>query len=305
MKIKIPAVLTLFLSGIAAAQAAPCTLQPLTTLDMQVKDGHALVPVLVNGKTENLIVDTGGAFSMLSVSAAHKLGLPLQRQMWSEFIMFGGARSTKMVMASRMSVGTLNAYRYYFAVLPDDALEDGVDGLLAPNILAANDIDFDFANKKFSIFSQSHCYGGVVYWTKDNFVSIPFHIDDDHHIETRLSIDGIDMDATVDTGAPSTTISLETAERIFHIDPKSPDLKPVKDDDGKSVFGYSYPFKTLSLGGLTVNNPRVILVSDSKSTYLGGDAVPNMLLGFSILSKLHLYIAYGEKNLYITPADAH
>ncbi|HEY8950020.1 MAG TPA: aspartyl protease family protein [Rhizomicrobium sp.] len=305
MKIMIPAVFALLFSAVASAQAAPCTLQKLTTLDMQLKDGHALVPVTVNGEAENLIVDTGGAFSMLSESAAHKLGLPLHPQMWSEFVMFGGIHSTKMAMASRISVGTLNAYRYYFAVLPDGALEDGVDGLLAPNILAANDIDFDFANRKFSIFSQTHCYGGVVYWTRDSFVSIPFHIDDIHHIETQLTLDGQAIDATVDTGAPYTTMSLETAERLYHIDPKSPDLKPVKDDDGKSVFGYSYPFKTLSLGGLTVNNPHVILVSDSKSTFLGGNAVPNVLLGFSILSKLHLYIAYGEKNLYITPADAH
>jgi hypothetical protein len=113
------------------------------------------------------------------------------------------------------------------------------------------------------------------------------------------------MDATVDTGAPYTTMSLETAERIFHIDSKSPDLKPVKSNDGKSIFGYTYPFKTLSLGGLTVNNPHVILVPDATSVYLGGNTVPNVLLGFSILSKLHLYIAYGEHNLYITPANAH
>jgi len=288
-----------------AAFAAPCTLQKLTSLDMQLKDGHALVPVLVNGETVNLIVDTGGTFSMLSESVAHKLGLPLQQQLWSEFVMFGGVRSTKMVMASRLTIGSLNAYRYYFAVLPDGALNKEADGLLAPNILAANDIDFDFANKKFSIFSQQHCYGGVVYWTQSGFTSIPFHIDDSHHIETRLSLDGSDMDATVDTGSPYTTMSLETAERVFHIDPKSPDLKPVKSDDGKEIFGYTYPFKTLTLGGLTVNNPRVLLVSDANSTLLGRNAMPNILLGFSVLSKLHLYIAYGEKNLYISGADAH
>jgi predicted aspartyl protease len=288
-----------------AAQAGPCTRQLLTTVDMHVTDGHASVPVVVNGETQNLLVDTGGAFSMLTNEAAHKLHLPLQRQLWSEIVMFGGVRSTKMAMASRMSIGTLHAYRYYFAVLPDGALEDGLDGLLAPNILAANDIDFDFANRKFSIFSQSHCYGGVVYWTKGNFVSIPFHIDRIHHIETQIAIDGQTMEATVDTGAPYTTMSLESAERIFHIDPKSPDLKPVKRPGGKEVFGYTYPFKTLSLGGLTVNNPRIILVPDATSVSLGGSAIPNVLLGFSILSKLHLYIAYGEKNLYITLADAH
>ena len=288
-----------------AAQAGPCTLQLLTTVDMHVTDGHASVPVVVNGETQNLLVDTGGAFSMLTNEAAHKLHLPLQRQLWSEIVMFGGVRSTKMAMASRMSIGTLHAYRYYFAVLPDGALEDGLDGLLAPNILAANDIDFDFANRKFSIFSQTHCYGGVVYWTKGNFVSIPFHIDRIHHIETQITIDGQTMEATVDTGAPYTTMSLESAERIFHIDPKSPDLRPVQRPGGKDVFGYTYPFKTLSLGGLTVNNPRIVLVPDSTSVSLGGSAVPNVLLGFSILSKLHLYIAYGEKNLYVTSADAH
>ncbi|HEY2033927.1 MAG TPA: hypothetical protein VGH02_09610, partial [Rhizomicrobium sp.] len=65
------------------------------------------------------------------------------------------------------------------------------------------------------------------------------------------------------------------------------------------------PFKTLSLNGLTVNHPDILLISNSESDVLGGNASPKMLIGLSILSKLHLYIAYGEHNLYVTPADAH
>jgi hypothetical protein len=33
--------------------------------------------------------------------------------------------------------------------------------------------------------------------------------------------------------------------------------------------------------------------------------LPALLLGMAELRQLHLYIAYGEKTLYVTAADAH
>jgi hypothetical protein len=62
---------------------------------------------------------------------------------------------------------------------------------------------------------------------------------------------------------------------------------------------YNYPFQTLTFGGVTVNRPHIQIVSDP--VWREDD----LLLGVGILSQLHLYIAYGEKKLYITPALAN
>jgi hypothetical protein len=64
---------------------------------------------------------------------------------------------------------------------------------------------------------------------------------------------------------------------------------------------YSYPFKTLELDGLTVNNPHIGVESDATMGRLGSD----IILGIGILRQLHLYIAYKEQKLYITPASVN
>jgi hypothetical protein len=67
---------------------------------------------------------------------------------------------------------------------------------------------------------------------------------------------------------------------------------------------------------LQVANPRVVLISDlaleaslppqtTGTRLTGGMGLPHVLLGLDILKNLHLYVAYKEKMLYITPADAH
>jgi clan AA aspartic protease (TIGR02281 family) len=289
----------------SAAQADPCKLTRVTMLDMESHDGHADIPLTINGETEKFVIDTGGAVTAIASEAAGKLGLPRHVQNHSAQVIFGGAPITQYVAISRLTIGTIKGFNVNMAVLPDGVME-GEDGLLGVTILGAYDIDFDFASGKFSMFSQQHCYGGVVYWTRTEFATVPIRLNQSHHITLDVSVDGKATYAALDTGAPGTIMSLEYAESAFGIDPKSPDLKavPRKDTGGGAQF-YRYPFKTLSFGAVTVNNPEVYLISDADSDTLGGGARPKMLIGLNIISKLHLYIAYGEHNLYITPANAH
>ena len=61
------------------------------------------------------------------------------------------------------------------------------------------------------------------------------------------------------------------------------------------------PIGTLDFGGVAVTNPRIAISSDNFTKGLGND----LILGVGILRQLHLYIAYEEEKLYITPALAH
>jgi hypothetical protein len=86
-------------------------------------------------------------------------------------------------------------------------------------------------------------------------------------------------------------------------------------DPGDQSFGYV--FHTLSLGGITVSNPHVVIYPDlvgkndhdnwtvtGSLTVRNDDGMQNeFIVGMDVLSHLHLYIAYGEKKLYITPPD--
>ena len=83
---------------------------------------------------------------------------------------------------------------------------------------------------------------------------------------------------------------------IFEFDGKSPLLQPDTDPDlGGRI--YRYPFKSLTFGGVAIDNPDIVLVPDAQSRFPGGH---RFVLGMNILRRLHLYIAYREKKLYVT-----
>jgi len=55
---------------------------------------------------------------------------------------------------------------------------------------------------------------------------------------------------------------------------------------------FNYPFKTLSFGNITVENPNIEVISDKVWDQ------DDLLLGVSILRQLHVYVAY-RKESYI------
>src|SRR5690348_16172529 len=88
----------------SAAQAAPCTLTPMATLDMESHDGHADIPLMINGESEKFVVDIGGAVTAITSEAADKLGLPRHPQNHSAQVIFGGAPITQYVAVGRLAI---------------------------------------------------------------------------------------------------------------------------------------------------------------------------------------------------------
>lgn len=285
----------LLASGVAQADGEKCSLGRYATLPITIDDaGGVTVPMKVEDQEQNMLIDTGGVFSMLSESVAARLNLRSEpiRMVW--MTMFGGRKLNYYVVAHSMEIAGARVRDRQFVLLPNDFLPPGVDGILGPDILQVFDVDFDFAAGKVGLFSRDHCEGKVVYWTHDPHAQIPFKLDDDRHIKINVQLDGKDVPAILDTGAYRSLMSLDTAEDIFGIDEAT-----LKKNNGH------YPFKTLTLQGVIVNNPDIVLVPDDKSKILGGYRQPKLLLSMGILRQLHLYIAYKEHNIYVTTATAH
>jgi len=118
---------------------------------------------------------------------------------------------------------------------------------------------------------------------------------------------------------PSYVISANTAKFVLGVASDSPGSTPLGSVDGdpKHV-AFTHTFSTLTFDGVTVTNPHFAVTPD-----LIGDKDPNnssrtdtrtrriddyisvdLTVGMEVLRKLHLYAAFGERNLYITPASA-
>jgi hypothetical protein len=64
---------------------------------------------------------------------------------------------------------------------------------------------------------------------------------------------------------------------------------------------YRYAFQTLSMGGVAVANPRIVL-SDAPTVLANEHGA--LILGMTELRNLHLYFAYHERKLYICTVQA-
>ena len=92
---------------------------------------------------------------------------------------------------------------------------------------------------------------------------------------------------------------------------------PVSGRGAEGTDGHT--FSSLDFEGVTVKSPYVVIIPDkigSKDANNGESTdnrarrmddprdAPDMLIGMDVLKKLHLYIAFNEEKIYISPGEA-
>jgi predicted aspartyl protease len=273
-----------------------CKYQRYANLALTPDDaGRPIVPVKVNGMTLNMLVDTGAVFSSITEGAAREMKLKPTALAGGGVKGFGGWTENRTVTAQVTEIGFLKVSDRVFMLAPDDLKNSfGIDGILGSDILAAFDLDFDFAGGKIGLFSPDHCLKDSVFWTADPPGIVAFRLDDDRHIRITVTVDGVDLLAIVDTGASDTVMSADFAQSHFKLD-----AADLKSKGGRAAF------KDISMGGVSVRNSTVYLVSDEDSGLMGGSGQPKIIIGMNVLRPLHVFVAFKEHRIYVTPASAH
>jgi predicted aspartyl protease len=278
-----------------------CRLSPVARFPMTEHHGHVMIPVTVNGKTLNFIVDTGGYATSIGENAADALGMHKHGVHLNRIEDVGGKDASDYVVADTFQIGHELAKDFQLVV---SAPAEGEDGILAPDLLRNFDVELDFGGMTLTLFRHHPCSDWVVYWTKA-FVALPITVTQDGHMRVPVTLDGKDTRAILDTGAPVSVLSFDRAEDLFGLDEKSPGVVragSVVGGAGGKADAYSYAFKSLAMGGVIVANPRILLTKGDN--FLDTDNA-SVLLGMDVLSRLHLYIAYEEGTLYVSDAAAN
>ncbi len=312
---------TLF-NAIQPLRAEDCTLVQAASLDMTNPDNRSVeVRIGINDASYPFIVDTGGVYTMLfdDVAAAHRLKA---RSANVELYDATGKAHSTYVMVPQFALGKLRAENLRLVVLPRESkivgqgTEEQLGGILAPDLLIGYDVEFDFRNRKVNLFSQRHCEGQVVYWTKD-YAEVPFEIADKTHIRVTVMLDEKPVTAIIDTGATATSLLQPTAAARFGIDEATPGNEQVSEAQG--IYLYRRRFGSLTFSGVTVSNPMVHIraghaeraikdkYGDMLRREIGGTHgldFEDMILGLNVLSRLRIYIAYKEKVMYVSAGDA-
>jgi tetratricopeptide (TPR) repeat protein len=283
-------------AGLGNAWAADCTLQRIAELPLEDNEaGSPIVSVLIDGRPKDVLLDTGGFWSLIDPSQVgdwRKRVGPIEGRLGLSAI-----RLMSIVRVPSVQIGPLKLPDPDFFVTPDGYLK--IDATLGANILSNFDVEVDPVGKTVSLFSQDHCDGQVIHWRHSDLAVVPFRrIPVQQRITIPITLDGHEIRALIDTGSTQTTLSLRAAERLFGLKPDSPGVQEsgramTKDGGGQPL--YRYQFKSLEMDGITFKNPWLNLASID-----GGEE--DLILGMHQLRGLHLYFAYKERKLYATSA---
>jgi len=342
------AVVPLFLP----AQAEDCgKLVSYGTIPLTQIEGIAaeFVPVEIAGAQKLMLLDTGADVTTLSNKTAAELKLDTTRNSNIRIYDVTGAMSDQFVKAP-LKIGAMRGDKVNFmlgTVHLDDFSDPRVAGRLGADILDKFDLSVDYGAHTVALLDQNHCEGQVVYWPERPIAVITFdlvqgsalqsvraeyqrRIDEptprvQHigellatgglHIIFPVMLDGVEIMAQLDTGDSISILEQKKAERSFGIVVGSPDTPAASVPNGAPI-AWKHRFKSLSLAGIAVSNPEVLIVPDKVSEHVNtwstgtlldnransAKSTPSLLLGRNVLKQLHIYIAYKEQKIYITAA---
>ena len=250
--------------------------------------GGVYIPAGIGGQPMKLLVDTGGATSMLTDSTVSSLGLSRYPLRGASVTMYGGLRLNSFVRINSVQVGDLAATPSTFYVMPDSRIPYALSGTLAPDFLSQYDVEFDFPNARLSLFPP----GCAPIDPRSSSTIMPDNV---HHIVVPVQVDGSTVVALLDTGASRSDFSLETARKLFG---PGTGLRPATGADVEDGL-YKHSFRTLSIGGVSIANPDLVLVPDGIARRPTGS--PRLVLGMGVLRRTHMIVSYSRNLLALTP----
>ena len=308
------------------ALAADCgPLKQLASLPLATGPGGiTTLPVTINDQPRRLLLDTAGGISNLSQAAVTAMDLHTLSTGGGRLLSRNGNASSTYVNVSKLGIGNIVGTDLQFMVSPNPQMGANpafpFDGVLAGDLLR-EDMEMDFPNGKLNFFSPDHCDGKVVYWNAKTIAIVPFSTqrpgvmgNRDTHIRVPVTLDGKHLTAVISTGIARSLISAKTARYDFDVTADSPGSTPLGVAGGPQNKIFGHVFQSLSLEGITVNNPHLVVMPDvigardpanqtatgNRTRRVDDGLEPDLTIGMDILKSLHLYAAMREQKLYIT-----
>lgn len=326
----------------AAPQAKCATPALADKADLEPVSGSNLmtVPVEINGTPRLFLLEIGRTPDQVSEATMGELHLPQTTQTTGSsgladlntstrfqpamYDVKSGVTASELqsrVRVASFTIGTATVHDVIFMVANDRDLGKSkpYDGLLTTGLFSQYDIDADFGGKKLSFLTATSCAdpNQVAYWPHEVVAVIPMTVTDGK-ITVPVTIDGHAIDAVIDTSSDHTVMRRGIAERTFGLKADTPEMAPAGDlRDGTGERVYQHTFPQIAFGGVIANNVPALVQTNSmihkvdrvptlgsRATFstAPGERVPDLALGMDVLHQLHLYVAFGQKNLYVTAA---
>jgi tetratricopeptide (TPR) repeat protein/predicted aspartyl protease len=284
--------------GACAPALAACKIQNVE-IPVRIVDRRPIATLSLNGTEVPLLLDSGAFFSFLSPSAAEQLNLPLSRLPWGmELQGYTGRIEAKLTTVKKVGLlrSTLENVQF---IVGGNELEAGIMGVLGRNFLAAGDTEYDLAHGAVRLsFPKGDCDNtDFAYWAGEApVVMVPLlrgSRRQDTAIEVSASINGERVSALLDTGAPSTALSLRAAKDAGI---KADVMKPAGRAGGAGegrVSSWLAPVALFEMGGEAIKN-SLLHVNDTDWVDHG------VVLGLDYFLSHRIYVSRLQRKVYLT-----
>jgi predicted aspartyl protease len=297
------------------------------------------VPLTINGAPKQFLLDVGTAPDEISEVAANELHLTradrhtadptAQNTTTFRFEVpvvdvkraSGAGPAPAQVTADAVTLGEVTLPDMKFLISSDRDLGKAkpYDGRFTAGGFRHYDLDVDFGAKRLAFLAATGCAdpNQIVYWPHSVVAVIPM-TSAFGKISVPVSIDGHAIDAVIDTGSDRTVMRRAVAERLFGLKAETPEMTAEADlRDGTGARVYRHTFPKIAFEGVAVGNLPVLIEANGmirkarKTSVTGsrlqaaddpGDPIPDLALGMDVLRQLHIYVAFGQNKLYVTPA---
>ena len=283
----------------AVAPEAPgsnCTLRKRGSVSLSLQS-LPIVPALINGRSATLILDTGAESSLLTASAAKRLGVTTKYDFQRSMAGIGSSVHTGDARLDSMSLGgvALDYPRALVGQLSFKLPDAEPDGLLGASLLGDFDLDIDVPRRRLDLYDRLDCDTARPAWS-GRYVTLETTRSLSEHPFFPITVNGRTLSATLDTGAQRTVISARAAAAAG-IGAESrvagPEIR-TRGAAGETMPAALHALRDFRVGGIALRSPVLVVPAS-----LPRDI--DALLGLDFLMSNRVWLSYGSRRIFIQP----
>lgn len=306
------AALLAWMTALPPADAA-CKMGRLGDLKPIIAHSRIYVPGKVDGKDVLFMVDSG-ADTMLFADAASALGIAGGGYAGESYGATGHAQADGRATLTSLEIGLWNGQNVTLRTSGSAGGEahEGkpVIGVLGEDILSHFDVEIDVRGEHFALYQMTGCEdSNLAYWTESyNVVDIERYDIYQKHIRLYGELNDRRISMILDTGAPETAVSFETA-RALGLNPDGPGVEQAGEASGihgEAQASWVGTFSSFALDQERIAPARIRFFRFAQAeaevgSRLGRKAFDiDMFLGFDFIRAHHLLISHSQRKLYFS-----
>jgi clan AA aspartic protease (TIGR02281 family) len=293
------------IAAVPLAQAK-CQLARVAEWPVKLERNRPLIDGAINGQPVGVLLDTGASRTVMTRSAAERLGLERVDARIS-FHGVGGRSRAELTEIDEFRLGGTVQKKWPVLVIGEQPMGD-VAVILGEDFFENLDLELDFANKVVRLFQPQDCdKAALAYWAPD---TPSLKIATVRKLMLDVEVNGVLLLALLDTGASRSTLDLGAAKRAG-ITPSSAGATSggcIRGIGRKAVDAFIAPMERFLIGDELVRDAR-IAIADMSSRLIREEMgsriskpfdTPEMVLGVDFLLAHRVFISHAQRAVYFT-----